>query len=103
MFWRLSHPRQCGMDELAVSLKIDPLELRLRWYSDRNQNTNQPFSSKALGHLRRRRRTTAIRLASRACRNRHRGPRSRTLSITDGKGVRGLPVTLDRLKLYAVV
>jgi xanthine dehydrogenase YagR molybdenum-binding subunit len=64
MFWRLSHPRQCAMDELAVSLKIDPLELRLRWYSDRNQNTNQPFSSKALGHLRRRRRTTAIRFAT---------------------------------------
>jgi xanthine dehydrogenase YagR molybdenum-binding subunit len=36
------------MDELAVALKIDPLELRLRCYSDRNQNTDQPFSSKAL-------------------------------------------------------
>jgi xanthine dehydrogenase YagR molybdenum-binding subunit len=39
---------ECAMDELAVALKIDPLELRLRCYSDRNQNTDQPFSSKAL-------------------------------------------------------
>jgi xanthine dehydrogenase YagR molybdenum-binding subunit len=39
---------ECAMDELAVALKLDPLELRLRCYSDRNQNTDQPFSSKAL-------------------------------------------------------
>jgi xanthine dehydrogenase YagR molybdenum-binding subunit len=39
---------ECAMDELAVALKIDPLELRLRCYSDRSQNTDQPFSSKAL-------------------------------------------------------
>jgi xanthine dehydrogenase YagR molybdenum-binding subunit len=39
---------ECAMDELAVALKIDPLELRLRCYSDRNQNIDQPFSSKAL-------------------------------------------------------
>ena len=39
---------ECAMDELAVALKIDPLELRLRCYSDRDQNINQPFSSKAL-------------------------------------------------------
>jgi len=39
---------ECAMDELAVALKVDPLELRLRCYSDRNQNSNQPFSSKAL-------------------------------------------------------
>jgi xanthine dehydrogenase YagR molybdenum-binding subunit len=39
---------ECAMDELAVALKIDPLELRLRCYTDRNQNTDQPFSSKAL-------------------------------------------------------
>ena len=39
---------ECAMDELAVALKIDPLELRLRCYSDRNQNVDQPFSSKAL-------------------------------------------------------
>ena len=39
---------ECAMDELAVALKIDPLELRLRCYSERDQNINQPFSSKAL-------------------------------------------------------
>jgi xanthine dehydrogenase YagR molybdenum-binding subunit len=39
---------ESAMDELAVALKIDPLELRLRCYSDRNQNIDQPFSSKAL-------------------------------------------------------
>lgn len=42
------HALECAMDELAVALKIDPLELRLRCYSERNQNTDQPFSSKAL-------------------------------------------------------
>src|SRR5262249_42856268 len=30
------------------ALKIDPLELRVRSYSDRDQNTGQPYSSKAL-------------------------------------------------------
>ncbi len=39
---------ECAMDELAVALKVDPIELRLRCYSDRNQNTGQPYSSKAL-------------------------------------------------------
>jgi xanthine dehydrogenase YagR molybdenum-binding subunit len=39
---------EAAMDELAVALKIDPLELRLRCYSDRDQNTGQPYSSKAL-------------------------------------------------------
>src|SRR5215472_6954667 len=39
---------EAAMDELAVALKIDPLELRLRAYSDRDQNTGQPYSSKAL-------------------------------------------------------
>ncbi len=39
---------ECAMDELAVALKLDPLELRLRCYSDRDQNTDQPYSSKAL-------------------------------------------------------
>src|SRR5262249_19602488 len=39
---------ECAMDELAVALKIDPLELRLRCYSDRNQNDGRPYSSKAL-------------------------------------------------------
>jgi xanthine dehydrogenase YagR molybdenum-binding subunit len=36
------------MDELAVALKLDPLELRLRCYSERDQNNDRPFSSKAL-------------------------------------------------------
>ena len=39
---------ECAMDELAVALKIDPLELRLRAYSDRDQNEDLPFTSKAL-------------------------------------------------------
>jgi xanthine dehydrogenase YagR molybdenum-binding subunit len=39
---------ESAMDELAVALKLDPLELRLRCYSDRDQNENRPFSSKAL-------------------------------------------------------
>jgi xanthine dehydrogenase YagR molybdenum-binding subunit len=39
---------ECAMDELAVALKLDPLELRMRCYSDRDQHENRPFSSKAL-------------------------------------------------------
>jgi xanthine dehydrogenase YagR molybdenum-binding subunit len=39
---------ESAMDELAAALKLDPLELRLRCYSDRDQNENRPFSSKAL-------------------------------------------------------
>ena len=39
---------ECAMDELAVALELDPLELRLRCYSDRDQNTDRPYSSKAL-------------------------------------------------------
>src|SRR6202040_3796934 len=39
---------ECAMDELAVALKLDPLELRLRCYSERDQNNDRPFSSKAL-------------------------------------------------------
>ena len=39
---------ECAMDELAVALKLDPLELRLRYYSDRDQNTDRPYSSKSL-------------------------------------------------------
>jgi xanthine dehydrogenase YagR molybdenum-binding subunit len=42
------HALECAMDELAVALKLDPLELRLRCYSDRDQNGGQPFSSKNL-------------------------------------------------------
>src|SRR3979490_2386609 len=36
------------MDELAVALKLDPMELRLRCYSDRDQNEDVPYSSKQL-------------------------------------------------------
>jgi xanthine dehydrogenase YagR molybdenum-binding subunit len=39
---------ESAMDELAVALTIDPLELRLRNYAERDQNRNLPFSSKAL-------------------------------------------------------
>ena len=39
---------ECAMDELAVTLKLDPLEFRLRCYSDRDQNSDLPFSSKNL-------------------------------------------------------
>jgi xanthine dehydrogenase YagR molybdenum-binding subunit len=39
---------ECAMDELAVALKIDPLELRLRCYSERDQHDDRPYSSKAL-------------------------------------------------------
>ena len=39
---------ECAMDELAIALKLDPLELRLRCYSDRDQHTGRPYSSKSL-------------------------------------------------------
>jgi xanthine dehydrogenase YagR molybdenum-binding subunit len=39
---------ESAMDELAVALKIDPIELRLRCYSDRDQHSGHPYSSKAL-------------------------------------------------------
>jgi xanthine dehydrogenase YagR molybdenum-binding subunit len=39
---------ECAMDELAVALKLDPVELRLRCYSDRDQNADRPYSSKSL-------------------------------------------------------
>jgi len=39
---------ECAMDELAVALKLDPLKLRLRCYSDRDQNADRPYSSKSL-------------------------------------------------------
>lgn len=39
---------ECAMDELAVALKLDPLELRYRVYSDRDQNNDVPYSSKEL-------------------------------------------------------
>jgi xanthine dehydrogenase YagR molybdenum-binding subunit len=39
---------EAAMDELAVALKMDPLELRLKCYSDRNQSKGLPYSSKNL-------------------------------------------------------
>jgi xanthine dehydrogenase YagR molybdenum-binding subunit len=39
---------ECAMDELAIALNLDPVELRLRCYSDREQNDDVPYTSKAL-------------------------------------------------------
>ena len=39
---------ECAMDELAVALKMDPVELRLKCYSDRDQSHNLPYTSKQL-------------------------------------------------------
>jgi xanthine dehydrogenase YagR molybdenum-binding subunit len=39
---------EAAMDELAVALKIDPIELRLKCYSDRDQSKGLPYSSKNL-------------------------------------------------------
>jgi xanthine dehydrogenase YagR molybdenum-binding subunit len=39
---------ECAMDELAIALKLDPLELRYLNYSDREQNNDVPYSSKRL-------------------------------------------------------
>jgi xanthine dehydrogenase YagR molybdenum-binding subunit len=39
---------ESAMDELAVALKLDPLEFRLRCYSDRDQHGDLPYGSKAL-------------------------------------------------------
>jgi xanthine dehydrogenase YagR molybdenum-binding subunit len=39
---------ECAMDELAVALELDPVELRLRCYSDRDQSRGVPFTSKQL-------------------------------------------------------
>jgi xanthine dehydrogenase YagR molybdenum-binding subunit len=39
---------ECAMDELAVALKLDPIELRLKCYSERDQHADRPYSSKAL-------------------------------------------------------
>jgi xanthine dehydrogenase YagR molybdenum-binding subunit len=39
---------ECAMDELAVALELDPMELRLRCYSERDQNEDVPYTSKAL-------------------------------------------------------
>jgi xanthine dehydrogenase YagR molybdenum-binding subunit len=39
---------ECAMDELAVALKIDPVQLRLQCYSDRHQGEDVPYTSKQL-------------------------------------------------------
>jgi xanthine dehydrogenase YagR molybdenum-binding subunit len=39
---------ECAMDELAVKLNLDPVELRLRCYSDRDQSEDIPYTSKKL-------------------------------------------------------
>jgi xanthine dehydrogenase YagR molybdenum-binding subunit len=39
---------ECAMDELAVALELDPLELRFKCYSERDQNADLPYTSKAL-------------------------------------------------------
>ena len=39
---------ECAMDELAYELKIDPLELRLINYAEKDPASGKPFSSKAL-------------------------------------------------------
>jgi len=39
---------ESAMDELAIKLNLDPVELRMRCYTDRDQNEDKPFSSKAL-------------------------------------------------------
>jgi xanthine dehydrogenase YagR molybdenum-binding subunit len=39
---------ECAMDELSYAANVDPLELRLINYSDKDQIEDQPYSSKAL-------------------------------------------------------
>jgi len=39
---------ETAMDELAVALKLDPVKLRLHNYSDIDQNSGHPYTSKAL-------------------------------------------------------
>jgi xanthine dehydrogenase YagR molybdenum-binding subunit len=39
---------ECAMDELAYELGIDPIELRLRNYAERDPDKDLPFSSKSL-------------------------------------------------------
>ncbi|HEX3437098.1 MAG TPA: xanthine dehydrogenase family protein molybdopterin-binding subunit [Pseudacidobacterium sp.] len=39
---------ESAMDELAIKLNLDPLEVRLRNYAENDESTNKPFSSKHL-------------------------------------------------------
>jgi xanthine dehydrogenase YagR molybdenum-binding subunit len=39
---------ECAMDELSYAIGIDPLELRLKNYTETDQNQDRPISSKAL-------------------------------------------------------
>jgi xanthine dehydrogenase YagR molybdenum-binding subunit len=39
---------ECAVDELAAALDIDPLQIRLRNYSERDQIEDRPYSSKEL-------------------------------------------------------
>jgi xanthine dehydrogenase YagR molybdenum-binding subunit len=39
---------ECAMDELAYKLGVDPLELRLKNYAEKNRNLDKPYSSKEL-------------------------------------------------------
>ncbi|AWM00410.1 xanthine dehydrogenase family protein molybdopterin-binding subunit [Bradyrhizobium amphicarpaeae] len=39
---------ECAMDELAVALELDPVGLRLKCYSDRDQSEDLPYTSKQL-------------------------------------------------------
>lgn len=39
---------ECAMDELSYALKIDPLELRLINYAEKDPETGKPYSSKSL-------------------------------------------------------
>lgn len=39
---------ECAMDELAYEAGVDPLEFRLKNYSEKDQNQDKPFSSKEL-------------------------------------------------------
>lgn len=39
---------ESAMDELAIAAGIDPIELRLRNYAERDENDDKPFTSKAL-------------------------------------------------------
>jgi xanthine dehydrogenase YagR molybdenum-binding subunit len=43
-----SYAQECAMDELAYELHMDPLDLRLKNYTERDPGKDLPFSSKSL-------------------------------------------------------